>query len=330
MIDLPEPRVIRAWLDECRLRFEQTKTSDGQARHGDHLAVNRPDWLADGTDRLRELFAAMPRLWREGIVVWGHLIQANYVLFAPGELDCPGELVIALDRDPHIDPIMLQSIARLIGDLKHRKPVDPQLAPISHYLADERTRVFGAEVPKSIRGPFRCCISTTFFVRRHLPQSRIGLGLMPVVVLPAPPHYAMMLPWRFWPKALTSFWIADAPRPTRERRSIPTFEHSMWALLAVCCARTGRNTDTTGDRIQKVLNQAIFNVPDSEVLREYLNERDWDPLHRWMHGPFGMADLHQRQFVYDAVVWLFNDGHTDPNDMVVLRELANVLSLEPP
>ena len=47
-----------------------------------YLRVPRPQWLrAYPTDRLRILFQHMGSLWRDGTVVWGHIVQANTLLF---------------------------------------------------------------------------------------------------------------------------------------------------------------------------------------------------------------------------------------------------------
>lgn len=36
-------------------------------------------------------------IWREGKIVWGHIIVANRALWQPGEDDLPGEVVYSLD-----------------------------------------------------------------------------------------------------------------------------------------------------------------------------------------------------------------------------------------
>ena len=54
--------------------------------------VPKPLWLRlSPSDNLTTLFRRMKRLFREGVVVWGHLIQANALLYEDGSDNCPGE-----------------------------------------------------------------------------------------------------------------------------------------------------------------------------------------------------------------------------------------------
>jgi hypothetical protein len=62
-----------------------------------YFRIPRPAWLrANPSDGLSTLFDSLPALFTEGAVVWGHVIQANSLLFEPGAFDFPGELVTGL------------------------------------------------------------------------------------------------------------------------------------------------------------------------------------------------------------------------------------------
>ena len=162
--------------------------------------------IGDSSDELTTLFQNLPALFTKGIVVWGHIIQANRLMFEPGIFNCPGELVYSLADPSRVRPERLQQVATRLQELKGSDTQDPELAPIADYLTDEQIRVFGLRVPKKISPQLSCRISTTFFVRKHLPQKRICQMLMPIVVNPESPHVAMPLPARYWPEPLVEWW----------------------------------------------------------------------------------------------------------------------------
>lgn len=175
-----------------------------------YLRVGRPAWLKQNSDdRLENLFRNLSKLKRDGKVVWAHIIQANGLLFSPGQDDCPAEVVYSLDDSKSIAARVLGGIASSLYSLKETKPDDAKLAFIAHYLTDERTRVFGIPVPPVISPGLSCMISSTYIVRKHLPKPRQWLGsrLLPLIVYPAIPHVALPLPSRYWPQEMIEWWV---------------------------------------------------------------------------------------------------------------------------
>lgn len=169
--------------------------------------VPRPAWLhANPSDTLSILFQHAHRTFEEGRVVWGHIIQANGLMFQDGNDDCPGELVYSLADPARVDPDELARVAYQLYQLKGTYPSEPSLAIIATYLTDERIRVFGLEVPTLVSPTMRCRISTTFFLRKHLPNRKLCETLMPIIVFPAEPYVAMPLPKRYWPEELIRWW----------------------------------------------------------------------------------------------------------------------------
>lgn len=172
-----------------------------------YFRIPKPAWLrTNPSDALTTLFDNLPTLFTEGTVVWGHVIQANSLLFEPGAFDCPGELVYSLEDARRVDADYLREVAHTLYSLKGTEPDDPELTPIAEYLTDEMIRVFGLPVPRAISPNLRCRISTTFFVRKHLPLRRLCNLLLPIVVYPREPYVAMPLPERYWPQPLIDWW----------------------------------------------------------------------------------------------------------------------------
>lgn len=172
-----------------------------------YLRVPRPLWLwSNPPDRLATHFKNLNKLFCDGIVVWGHVVQANRRLFEKGLFNHPGEIVYSIDNTNLVEPEYLQRVAEQLYQLKNTKPTVPELRGISDYLTDERIRVFGLPVPYPISPWIPCTISTTYFVRKHLPKRQIRRLLIPVIVSRQRPHTATTLPERYWPSELVEWW----------------------------------------------------------------------------------------------------------------------------
>jgi len=173
-----------------------------------YLRVDKPLalWIRPRDD-LNILFRHLNELLSGGVVVWGHIVQANGMLFENGDDDnYPGELVYSLADRNKVGPQYLAHVAERLFSLKGTRPHDPQLAPIARYLTDEMIRVFGLAVPASISPDARCQISTTMFIRKHLPQRRLCCSVLPILVNPRKPFVALPLPARYWPPEFVNWW----------------------------------------------------------------------------------------------------------------------------
>lgn len=192
---------------ECIRNFGSAPRTFSLRERLTYLRVPKPFWLyIPPSDELWTLFNNLPRLLANGKVVWGHVVQANCALFEPGKRNAPGEIVYSLDEDIPLLQLHLQQLAVELLTLKGTKQDHPELLHISEYLADELIRVFGLPVPRSVSLNHRFQISTTLFVRKHLPQRQIGRTMLPVIVNPNEPHVVLPLPERFWPEELVQWW----------------------------------------------------------------------------------------------------------------------------
>lgn len=172
-----------------------------------YLRIKRPRW-AWFRDDIRQIFWNRTSLLRKGRIVWGHIVQANAMLFSPGELDAPAAVVYCTQDRRVIDLAELSQIASQLFDLKGK----PQFADeqdrqaFSDRLADEMSRPYGLRVPKSISPRIPCAMSTIFIARKHLPGGYLKKPLLPLLVATTPPHVTMVVPDKYWPKPLFTFW----------------------------------------------------------------------------------------------------------------------------
>jgi hypothetical protein len=166
--------------------------------------IAEPGW-AKGDD-LHRFFTNAPALLRDGYVTWGHFVQANELLFAPGPHNCPGEVIYAADPRAPLPPANLEHIARALFDLKGTAPAAAEERTIADYLANERIRVFGLPVPNSFDARAPCRISTVFFERRHLPDRKLTLSYFPLLISGREDGAAMVAPARYWPPSFVRLW----------------------------------------------------------------------------------------------------------------------------
>lgn len=177
-----------------------------------YLTLDPPIWLLlDNSDELNTVFKYQKELLKNGVLVWGHLIQANTLLFSEGKDNCPGEVVYSLTPSLLATPEYLSEIAFTLSLLKGTNPTEPDLKYIAHYLTDQFIRVFGLDVPDRLSPQLKCKISTVFFDRKHLPNRIISSSILPLVVNPQEPHVAMLLPEKYWPEELLKLWKDGAP-----------------------------------------------------------------------------------------------------------------------
>ena len=125
-------------LYECRENFGKAPRKFSLWDRLTYLRMPRPIWLhLNPRDGLRTLFERLPDLLETGIVVWGHIVQANRMLFSNGSQNLPGEFVFCLDAPETVDINELQDVAMQLGELKGTKPRDRNLRPIADHLTDE-------------------------------------------------------------------------------------------------------------------------------------------------------------------------------------------------
>lgn len=197
-------------LQESRQRFGAAPRDFGDAEKK-HLQVAF-SWLTrlvSMSDPLCKPLAAQRKVFRNGVVVWGHLIQANAALFQPGRRDLPGEMLYGL-KARNITVNELRDAASRVAALKGTRPDARELAEIADYLTDEFIRVFGLAVPQRL-SPTPLLISTVQFARHHLPNQMLCDSVLPIVVAPTAPHYAFVLPAVYWPERLLHHWGSQRP-----------------------------------------------------------------------------------------------------------------------
>ncbi len=208
------------WLLECQARFGPAPR-DFDVAALRMLLVN-PPWVTKL--RFGDVLAKLVQnntlcgLFKTGIVVWGHVIQANEELFTPSPsldsytYDRAGEVVFEVHGGTLGTPLELERVAKELGSLKYSDDLDSELQPWADYLTAETVRVVGWQVPTKLTASTTCFVSTTLFRRSHLPTGVLQQSLLPLVVATKQPYFAMPLPKEYWPQDLLQWWSKDELR----------------------------------------------------------------------------------------------------------------------
>lgn len=162
-----------------------------------------PDWIKP-SEPLYEILKQQQLLLTQGTIVWAALVQANNLLFSPGDVDCPAQLVYS--RDPCFDsrPQELSAIASAIFKLKNTAPSDPAEKAMADRVTDEMDRTMGWRLPDLLTD--KEVFSATFMVfRRHIPNGVLAAGFFPILVHPST-QAVMIVPFEFWPIELIILW----------------------------------------------------------------------------------------------------------------------------
>ncbi len=172
-----------------------------------YLEITPPSWMKRARDvSLLKLYQDQDLLYKEGIVVWGQIIQANELLFKRGNNDHPAAIVYSLDKTIDGKPEILGNIAQHLFSIKGEK-TDPDIQHFSDKLADEHVTDWKLPVPLRLTGGIECFYITTMVIRRHLPKWFLSNSLFPFLVCPDKTDAGMILPEKYWPKWFKKeFW----------------------------------------------------------------------------------------------------------------------------
>ncbi len=184
----PAPRAITSW---------------------EHVAP--PAWMKPD-DALRGTYARIPELLKGGTIVWGHVVQANSLLFQAGDQACPADVLFAARGSDDLEPDVLERAAGAAFAIKGKAPTDPALARIASALAAEFERHPPLDLPAPLTRGVPMRLVSVMVHRPMLPIPRLVSSALPLLVNDAR-DAAMVLPKRHWADDLVRGWRALAAGP---------------------------------------------------------------------------------------------------------------------
>ena len=173
-----------------------------------------PPWwmIQEGDRRFCVLYRDQNLLLKQGIVVWGCLVQANNLLFKPGKYDHPAVIVCSSDPIFHSDLGELAAIARELYELKDKKNEHPEMLDLvifAESITNEMDCPFNVEIPKYLTLNKLVYFTSIMVCRKHLPDGYLKSGWFPVLIAPDKTPAAMILPSKYWDPSLLQIWSAE-------------------------------------------------------------------------------------------------------------------------
>lgn len=163
------------------------------------------DWK---NDEIKHSVHNWEKVFKEGKLGWGYVIQANSLLFESSNINAPGEILIWQDETKNFTPQAAYEIAHSLFELKGKsfaiEVVDEK--SFAEYLENERIRVYGRQIPERLTNGLKLAVSTVFFQTRHLLDRKLGNTYFPILYLENDPMAAVVVPYKFWPKPLRRIW----------------------------------------------------------------------------------------------------------------------------
>jgi hypothetical protein len=167
------------------------------------LRLRKPEWDYTNDDICNSL-DNFHKVFKEGKLAWGHIIQVNRLMFGATKTNSPGEMLIwadeEIDFNVHDIGYMAQELFNLKGQSANLK--NPETKEFALYLENERIRTYGLKIPLQLTNGIDFRISTVYFQRNHLPKGRVTNGLFPILYMETDPMAVVTVPYKFWPQAL--------------------------------------------------------------------------------------------------------------------------------
>lgn len=159
-----------------------------------------------GGKTLKPIYDDRESLLSNGIVVWGYVVQANTLLYEPGDLNSAGQIIFSLDPifEGRVD--VLGGIAQNILALMEADPPPKELVSFYNALHVENIAVFNRSVPKKMCYGKNVYLTTFMLHRKHLPVNYIKHNWFPLLVNPKYTRACLVMPSRYWSTTLINYW----------------------------------------------------------------------------------------------------------------------------
>ncbi|MEL6182086.1 MAG: hypothetical protein AAFS10_24205, partial [Myxococcota bacterium] len=118
---------LNAHIKECRTRFGASP----RMTWADRRHLRPPRWMRNSPDALEVLYRMLERLWSEGVVVWGQIVQLLSRLTQPLQIHLPLGRAAKNKLAGEVAGAGLEEVAVDLNDLSpHHHTLAPQ--PLQH------------------------------------------------------------------------------------------------------------------------------------------------------------------------------------------------------
>lgn len=151
-------------------------------------------------------------LLTKGIVVWGHIVQANSLLFQKGKKNHSAAIVYSLDPIFNSNLTQLSRIAWELYELKERHIEHPEVIDfkaIANAITNETDCLFNIRIPESIAFDRVVYYTTIAVYRQDLPTKCLRNNWFPLLIAPGITENALVLPAKYWHNNLVRAWVRN-------------------------------------------------------------------------------------------------------------------------
>jgi len=239
----------------------------------------KPDWAKDVNtqkDLLLKVFDLFRDLYKNGKIVWGRVMRANVMMFAPGENDCPGLVLYSLADPDDLAVERLEALRNQLVALRDREEPVPgwttKEQELWEDLNEDMSYQGGCRVPPAWSPPEReYRLSTILFHRGHLPDGYLQSDILPILVQPHLPFAPIVVPFAYWPDALKKF-LSEPSAPLASGRT---------------------NIALREEAYQRELGEMVSVFHETEVRGEHIDIYLFgprEPLNHYVYLSGGMSD----------------------------------------
>ncbi len=179
-------------LNEIKIRFEkEPKLLNLPAR---------PRWMKD-SDPLNCIYNNYLELKKKGRITYGCIVQANYLLYQEGDIDCPADIIFS---DSPLGDIYPEELISIADELFAYKDMPLLKAPRSmrkvvKQIKDEMDRsVRYIDFLKKGEHAFNVYNAAVMVYREHLYAGMLKERIYPIIYLPDNPAVVMIIPDVFY------------------------------------------------------------------------------------------------------------------------------------
>jgi hypothetical protein len=196
--------MFETWIQQTRINLGATPRS---LAPDPYLTPPYADWLQYlPHEPLLEQYRQHAFLFQQGEVNWGTLVQANNLIFEPGEHNAHAALAL-FSPEAHFDetPDQLRQIAEALYDLREKRQRLPELKALARQLDDESRRYGRRPLPTSLTGGRTVFLVDVMIHREHLPGGYLDGVIFPLIHHPQT-WTVWIVPSRFWPAGFIDAW----------------------------------------------------------------------------------------------------------------------------
>lgn len=204
---IPEQQEALDMLSECRVRYRTPLLEADRKACKVALTKEFNELLTKVDDVLLTITKEQHFLHDHGQIFWGHLVQANNLLFrSDNEHTLPAAIIYSTDPHYDGDVVALRELAKELVIGKGAEPSNEVMRDFVNQLSREYEKILKRQLPMAFCEGRTIHYAWIFVQPNHLPSGNLASQWFPVIVSEKETEAVMILPSYFWPSQLLTYW----------------------------------------------------------------------------------------------------------------------------